>query len=371
MSKADRLLATLALVVSAFLFGCLSPQLEGSGTAASAPAFTGVLGTNALVLTEQAAPSLSLAGQAKIYAKTDHSLYASINGGPFAALGGGGGAAINPTTSILTVGNAVDSNGSGGNLAQLNFGTTSVANDGDPTVIGPSNDKFTLCSAAGKELQLCVGTTFASPSIDLRTSGIRVYNGDLQLQGAAGLSFASGTVNSALTFGTGLGAVVQLRFPSDQDGQVWSGVNRDLYLSGDRGSGYFVLTHGGSYQISGNAGNQLQSNADGSAQWSMGPSFNDGLIESALGIMSWTATRTLDFQTVTSGSGQITFTPSVNSDLTFATSGTGLVSFKNGSTGSGSAALGANSPAVTNTAPYTWLKLKSPDGSTVYVPAWK
>lgn len=40
-------------------------------------------------------------------------------------------------------------------------------------------------------------------------------------------------------------------------------------------------------------------------------------------------------------------------------------------TGAGSAALGANSPAVTNTAPYTWLKVISADGSTVYIPAWK
>lgn len=41
------------------------------------------------------------------------------------------------------------------------------------------------------------------------------------------------------------------------------------------------------------------------------------------------------------------------------------------STGGGSAALGANSPAVTNAAPYKWLKFLTSDGSTVYVPAWK
>lgn len=47
------------------------------------------------------------------------------------------------------------------------------------------------------------------------------------------------------------------------------------------------------------------------------------------------------------------------------------VQLANNSTGAGSAALGANSPAVTNTAPYTWFKMMSSDGSTVYVPAWK
>lgn len=40
-------------------------------------------------------------------------------------------------------------------------------------------------------------------------------------------------------------------------------------------------------------------------------------------------------------------------------------------TGAGSALLGANSPAVTNTAPYTWIRATSSDGSTVYIPAWK
>jgi hypothetical protein len=47
------------------------------------------------------------------------------------------------------------------------------------------------------------------------------------------------------------------------------------------------------------------------------------------------------------------------------------IQIKNNTTGAGSALLGANSPAVTLTAPYTWFKLMSSDGSTVYVPAWK
>lgn len=40
-------------------------------------------------------------------------------------------------------------------------------------------------------------------------------------------------------------------------------------------------------------------------------------------------------------------------------------------TGSGSAALGSNCPAVTASAPYKWIKFETSDGSTVYVPAWK
>lgn len=41
------------------------------------------------------------------------------------------------------------------------------------------------------------------------------------------------------------------------------------------------------------------------------------------------------------------------------------------STGAGSASLGSNSPAVTNSAPYTWIRAVSSDGSTVFIPAWK
>ena len=50
----------------------------------------------------------------------------------------------------------------------------------------------------------------------------------------------------------------------------------------------------------------------------------------------------------------------------------GLMKFSGlNSTGAGSALLGTNSPATTNTAPYTWLKVLTSDGSTAYVPAWK
>lgn len=42
-----------------------------------------------------------------------------------------------------------------------------------------------------------------------------------------------------------------------------------------------------------------------------------------------------------------------------------------GSTGSGAALLGSNSPAGTLTAPYTWISAQASDGSTVYIPCWK
>ncbi len=43
----------------------------------------------------------------------------------------------------------------------------------------------------------------------------------------------------------------------------------------------------------------------------------------------------------------------------------------NEATGAGTAALGANCPAVTATAPYTWEKIVTSDGSQGYYPVWK
>lgn len=43
----------------------------------------------------------------------------------------------------------------------------------------------------------------------------------------------------------------------------------------------------------------------------------------------------------------------------------------NEATGAGSAALGANCPAVTVGAPYKWIKMTTSDGSAVYCPVWK
>jgi hypothetical protein len=59
-------------------------------------------------------------------------------------------------------------------------------------------------------------------------------------------------------------------------------------------------------------------------------------------------------------------------DSAFATLDMGIPKFSGtNSTGAGSALLGANSPASTLTAPYTWITVVTSDGSTAYIPAWK
>ena len=83
--------------------------------------------------------------------------------------------------------------------------------------------------------------------------------------------------------------------------------------------------------------------------------------------------------TTVSSAGLATLaTTGTNASITLTPSGTGNVIMSkiprfNGtnSTGAGSSLLGANSPATTLTAPYTWISVITSDGSTGYIPCWK
>lgn len=83
-------------------------------------------------------------------------------------------------------------------------------------------------------------------------------------------------------------------------------------------------------------------------------------------------------ETVSSAGAVTLATTGTNASITLTPSGTGNVILSkiprfNGtnSTGAGSSLLGANSPATTLTAPYTWISVITSDGSTAYVPCWK
>ena len=80
---------------------------------------------------------------------------------------------------------------------------------------------------------------------------------------------------------------------------------------------------------------------------------------------------------VDANSGKISYNRgTANLDITprstYATNLIGKLKFSiTNSTGAGSALLGANSPAITLTAPYTWITVITSDGSTGYMPIWK
>lgn len=77
-----------------------------------------------------------------------------------------------------------------------------------------------------------------------------------------------------------------------------------------------------------------------------------------------TATTGATLVTISRGAGQ------TNTSNVLAIDGTLKFGGAN-STGAGAALLGSNSPASTLTAPYTWIRAVSSDGSTVYIPCWK
>ena len=94
-----------------------------------------------------------------------------------------------------------------------------------------------------------------------------------------------------------------------------------------------------------------------------------------IGVGSDSPTNTLYVKNGTASTGATTVVFDIgagqSSTSTILTLG-GVIRFNGqNTTGAGSAALGSNSPATTNTAPYTWIRAVSSDGSTVYIPAWK
>ena len=80
---------------------------------------------------------------------------------------------------------------------------------------------------------------------------------------------------------------------------------------------------------------------------------------------------------VDANSGKISYNRgTANLDITprstYATNLIGKLKFSiTNSTGANSALLGSNCPAVTFTAPYTWITVTTSDGSTGYMPIWK
>ena len=78
-------------------------------------------------------------------------------------------------------------------------------------------------------------------------------------------------------------------------------------------------------------------------------------------------------QTATTGATGVTITRgAAQTGASTLLSVNGVVAFTGDNTGgAGTALLGSNSPAVTNTAPYTWIKIRTADNSVAYIPAWK
>lgn len=129
--------------------------------------------------------------------------------------------------------------------------------------------------------------------------------------------------------------------------------------------GYFAST-GFVGAVSGGAGSFTTLDASGAA-----------VLASTLAVTGNVAVNTNKF-TVAASSGNTLVAGTLNVTLGVTLASTLAVAGRisntagaNETTGAGSAALGDNSPAVTNSAPYTWLRFTSSDGSNCFIPMWK
>lgn len=156
------------------------------------------------------------------------------------------------------------------------------------------------------------------------------------------LRFLAGSTTTPFTFTTSAGGVAALKItqPSGAQPALYvisggSGVGIDLDNSGT-GPGLFIFNRTASNAV------QITQQTGGVAVVSLtnsgtGPSLDIGPTK---------------FQVL--ANGQIKFAAAANE-----------------ATGAVSAALGANCPATTGTAPYTWEKVTTSDGSQGYIPVWK
>jgi hypothetical protein len=151
-------------------------------------------------------------------------------------------------------------------------------------------------------------------------------------------------------------------------GTVWALVNGSASVGFDVGGLYFNGAKG--IDISGGAGAINITNASNVL---VGNVTTDGNYKLDVTKSGSSGTLRVYDQTPTTGSTLGVFTiGAAQTTSSIVLSLGGVVKFAgSNTTGVGSALLGANSPAVTLTAPYTWIKAVSSDGSTVYIPAWK
>jgi hypothetical protein len=184
----------------------------------------------------------------------------------------------------------------------------------------------------------------------------------IQVQGARGgtdTNTAGGTLVIASGMGTGTGTVSTIQFGVPVLGS--SGTTSQLMLAALSISSSLVLAVV-SFRCDLGTLTTSTPNFIGTATW------NDAST-SFIGI-------DLQIGNTASAAGSLLFRGIVSSVTMFSVDKAGVcysVKFQFGTdgTGAGSAALGANCPAITLTAPYKWATVVTSDGSTGYVPIWK
>jgi hypothetical protein len=265
--------------------------------------------------------------------------------------------------------------------ANFNPDFSSLPNVGGPFTLGISTDGVYADSTAGNIFQLAayVNNTGSRATVAVFGfgKGNHVWGGNLigytQATGdtAIGLEIDVGNVGGATqSSGAATGLVIV-----EESGNISgspSNTAAGLQIQGhDSNSGFASAIRIQANAIDSTNGVGLLYQAV-SASAGIGMYFNSSTFATGISFTNGTYTRGIYFNnpTITTGIdfGATGYTQALN--FSQITSGV-AIKWAPGSTGAGSAALGANCPAVTVSAPYTWIKHLASDGSTVYTPAWK
>lgn len=269
---------------------------------------------------------------------------------------------------------------------------------------------YTINSDAGQKLQvnLINGLLIASQDIGASGNESAVLLGTTRITGPAGSGTAMGAWGGDLhvekAAGVRDGSMVGLEvgvhkapalssakcrgfdlWSGDRSGITASRAGDALYLHGDRGwTNFLRCLHTDEISVVAvmdQNGNLTTTAPTGNATFLHQTNANTTSATMTIVGKTSGAVQVGAFIQANSG-GQATIGSNSNHDLVFQANATEVfrVPVSGGlfkpivgleSTGAGSAALGANSPASTLTAPYKWLKVLTSDGSTVYFPVWK
>jgi hypothetical protein len=186
--------------------------------------------------------------------------------------------------------------------------------------------------------------------------------------------------------GINLGAPLQQTVFANNRGLLWkdsSGAGR-LVLNLDNGNNLsFGNAAGGQLQINAAAGKQIRFENNNFTSYiasmfenTQNTAFGSNIDRNykvAIEKSGSAGTLYVKDETALTGSTRVLFdigAADTNSTTIFTLNG--LMKFAGlNATGSGTALLGANSPALNTSSPYTWIAVTTADGSKAYIPAWK
>ena len=252
-----------------------------------------------------------------------------------------------------------------------NFGVRLINSQMDGFDLGAGTSRAMTLQVNGNPLSIGTGATGYSLQVygnsTLNTSG--VFNA----ASSAGASYLminnTGNVGIGTTTpGYALQVVGQINIP-DTNSYIWGAGTS--YISGSSASNFLTFNTAVTERMritsTGNVG--IGTTTPGQALDVLG----------SARVYSSTADAAILFGSdqVDANSGKISYNRgTANLDITprstYATNLIGKLKFSiTNSTGAGSALLGANSPAGTLNAPYTWITVTTSDGSTGYMPIWR